>query len=247
MKMGEPLSLTRVKSAIRKPRKGVTGKSMIFKDRSDAGKQLADTLAERLKDNVDTITLHILALPRGGVPVAFEIAQRLKAPLDTFIVRKLGLPGNEELAMGAIASGGSVVLNESLIQQLQVPRSSIDLVMRQESKELERRESLYNSGYIAQEIKGKNIILIDDGLATGASLQVAVLALRPFSPATITVAVPVAAQRGLDELRMMVDNVISLQILQPEESVSHWYDDFTQTTHVEVINLLQKAHGRKIA
>lgn len=231
----------------RKPRKGVTGKSMIFKDRCDAGKQLADTLAERLKDNVDTNNLHILALPRGGVPVAFELAQRLKAPLDTFIVRKLGLPGNEELAMGAIASGGSIVLNETLIEQLQVPRSSIDITLNQELKELERRQSIYRAGCSAYEMQGQTVILVDDGLATGATLQVAVLGIRAFSPDKLIVAVPVAAQRGLDELRMMVDETVSLHILAPGQSVSMWYQDFSQTTDAQVTELLQRANNRKIA
>lgn len=208
---------------------------------------MANELVERFESYVDNVDVHVLALPRGGVPVAFEIAQRLRAPLDTFIVRKLGLPGNEELAMGAIASGGSIVLNESLIQQLNVPRSSIDLTMERELSELERRESIYRSGRKPHDLQGQTIILVDDGLATGASLQVAVVALRQSNPNKILVAVPVASQKGLEELRMMVDDAIYLEILAAGEAVGHWYKDFAQTSDQEVIELLAKANQRKIA
>lgn len=220
---------------------------MIFRDRREAGNRLANELVERFESYVDNVDVHVLALPRGGVPVAFEIAQRLRAPLDTFIVRKLGLPGNEELAMGAIASGGSIVLNESLIQQLNVPRSSIDLTMERELSELERRESIYRSGRKPHDLQGQTIILVDDGLATGASLQVAVVALRQSNPNKILVAVPVASQKGLEELRMMVDDAIYLEILAAGEAVGHWYKDFAQTSDQEVIELLAKANQRKIA
>lgn len=210
---------------------------MIFQNRIDAGQKLAEKLAEYAsRDDV-----LILALPRGGVPVGFEVAQALGAPLDVFLVRKLGVPGHEELAMGAIASGGVRVLNHRTIQYLRIPESAIDAVAQNEQRELERREKAYRKNRPAPDVQGKIVILIDDGLATGATMRAAAVALKQMNPAKIVVAVPVAAIETCREFEQEVDAIICAITPEPFYGVGLWYRDFSQTTDDEVRELLNKS------
>src|SRR5205814_4008206 len=209
---------------------------MLFRNRMHAGQVLAEMLRE-YGNREDVI---VLALPRGGVPVAFEIASALHVPLDVFLVRKLGVPGQEELAMGAIASGGVRVLNESLIQHLGISRSSIDRVTAREQSEIERREQLYREGRSAIPIDNRTTILVDDGLATGATMLAAARAVRAKKPKRIIVAVPVASRDACEEFRRYVDDVICGEIPEPFYSVGTWYKDFSQTTDTEVQQLLER-------
>jgi putative phosphoribosyl transferase len=214
----------------------------LFQDRSEAGQ----TLARRLKSVVvDSDTL-VLALPRGGVPVGFEIAQTLHVDLDVFLVRKLGVPGQEELAMGAIASGGARVLNEPLIQRLGVSQSIIDRVTAREQYEIERREWLYREGRSALPIENRTAILVDDGLATGATMLAAARAVRAKKPKRIIVAVPVASRDACEEFRRHVDDVICAEISEPFYSVGTWYEDFSQTSDAEVRQLLERAAHQRV-
>jgi putative phosphoribosyl transferase len=219
---------------------------MRFRDRTDAGRQLADKLAA-YADRSDVL---VLGLPRGGVPVAFEVARSLRAPLDVFLVRKLGLPGHEELAMGAIATGGVRVLNEDVVRTLNVPEDVIDAVASEEQQELARREHVYRDDHPAPAVQGRTVILIDDGLATGSTMRAAVAALRQQQPARVVVAVPVAAPEICAEFEGEADEIVCAQTPQPFYAVGLWYDDFTQTTDEEVRDLLQRAarqiktHGR---
>ena len=209
----------------------------LFRDRRDAGKQLAQELMA-YAGRSDVI---VLALPRGGVPVAYEVARALNAPLDIFIVRKLGLPGHEELAIGAIASGGIRVLNHDIVQGLKIPQTMIDTVTRQELQELERRERAYRGDRPPPDIRGRTVILIDDGLATGASMRAAVAALRAQNPARIVVAVPTAAPETCAAFESEVDEVICAMTPEPFYGVGRWYEDFSQTTDEEVRALLEEA------
>ena len=209
----------------------------LFKDRRDAGKQLAQELSA-YAGRSDVI---VLALPRGGVPVAYEVARALNAPLDIFIVRKLGLPGHEELAIGAIASGGIRVLNHDIVQALKIPQTMIDTVTRQELKELERRERAYRGDRPPPEVRGRTVILIDDGLATGASMRAAVAALRAQNPARIVVAVPTAAPETCAAFESEVDEIVCAMTPEPFYGVGRWYEDFSQTTDEEVRALLEEA------
>ena len=209
----------------------------LFKDRRDAGKQLAQELSA-YAGRSDVI---VLALPRGGVPVAYEVARALNAPLDIFIVRKLGLPGHEELAIGAIASGGIRVLNHDIVQGLKIPQTMIDTVTRQELQELERRERAYRGDRPPPEVRGRTVILVDDGLATGASMRAAVAALRAQNPARIVVAVPTAAPETCAAFESEVDEVICAMTPEPFYGVGRWYEDFSQTTDEEVRALLEQA------
>jgi len=209
----------------------------IFRDRVDAGKQLA----ERLRPAVQDRDALVLALPRGGVPVGFEIARKLHLDFDIFLVRKLGFPGQEELAIGAIASGGIRVLNEGLVSELQLSRSLIDQITAREQVELKRREDLYRQGRPARPVSGRTAVLVDDGLATGASMRAAAQALRLQAPERIVVAVPVAAQQTCDEFRSVVDEVVCAYTPSPFMAVGIWYEDFSQTTDAEVQNLLKEA------
>lgn len=208
-----------------------------FLDRRDAGRVLAKALSH-YQGRRDLI---ILALPRGGVPVAYEVAQALDAPLDIFLVRKLGMPGHEELAMGAIASGGIQVLNEDVIQILGISQPVIDQVARQEGLELEKRERLYRGDRPLPSVRGKTVILVDDGLATGATMRAAARALRKEGPAYLVVAVPVAAPDTCNEFRTEVDEVVCATTPQPFRAVGYWYEDFSQTTDAEVHDLLERA------
>ena len=208
-----------------------------FRDRTAAGRLLAQKL-RAYADRPDTL---VLALPRGGVPVAFEVARALGAPLDVFLVRKLGVPGHEELAMGAIASGGVAVLNEDTIRYLRLPDEVIDVVAAKEQRELERRERAYRGARVAPEIRGRTIILVDDGLATGSTMRAAVAALRQQQPAHIVVAVPVAAPEICAAFRREVDAIICAITPEPFYAVGVWYEDFSQTTDEEVGDYLRRA------
>lgn len=212
-----------------------------FRDRTEAGR----VLAEHLASYAGRPDVMILALPRGGVPVAYEVAKVLGAPLDVFIVRKLGVPGQEELAFGALASGGIRVLNDDLVSALRIPEQMIERVAERERTELERREKLYRGNRAAIEVGGKTVIVVDDGLATGASMRAAVKALKIRGPKEIVVAVPVAARQTCDEFRHEA-NVWAVCALTPEPfyGVGLWYEDFSQTTDEEVQKLLADAAAR---
>lgn len=210
---------------------------MRFRDRSDAGRRLAARL-DQYAGRDDVI---VLALPRGGVPVGAEVATALGAPLDVFLVRKLGAPGREELAMGAIASGGVRVLNADVVDQLQIPAKWIDVVAAREGEELSRREAAYRDGRPAPDVRGKTVILVDDGLATGASMKAAVVALRDLGPARIVAAVPVGAAETCHELGALADEVVCAATPDPFYAVGSWYADFDQTTDEEVRDLLAAA------
>jgi putative phosphoribosyl transferase len=208
-----------------------------FHDRAEAGRLLVEKLAA-YANRGDVV---VLALPRGGVPVAFEVATALQAPLDVFLVRKLGVPGHEELAMGAIASGGVVVRNEEVIIGLGIPIHVLEAVVTQERQELERRERLYRGDRPFPDLHGSTVILVDDGLATGASMRAAVAALRRHQPAHSVVAVPVAAPDTCEALRAEVDEIICARTPEPFYAVGVWYEHFSQTTDDEVRDLLDQA------
>jgi predicted phosphoribosyltransferase len=210
---------------------------LIFRDRTDAGQKLAARLA-KYAHRSDVL---VLALPRGGVPVAYEVAEQLGAPLDVFLVRKLGVPGYEELAMGAIASGGVQVINDDVVRQLAIPGEVIDAVAAEERRELERRERAYRNGRPPPDVRGRTVILIDDGLATGSTMRAAAAALRKLGPARIVVAVPVSAPETCDEIREEVDEVVCAVTPEPFRGVGLWYKDFSQTTDEEVRALLERA------
>lgn len=210
---------------------------MLFKDRFEAGRVLASKLTH-FANRPDVV---VLALPRGGVPIGFEVAKALNAPLDVFVVRKLGVPGYEELAMGAIASGGIRVLNEDLIRTLGIPQQVIDSMIEREQQELERRDREYREGRPPLDVRGRTVILVDDGLATGSSMRVAVRALRQKQPAQIVVAVPVASASTCSEFRSEVDEVICGVTPEPFWAVGQWYRDFSQTSDEEVRELLRQA------
>lgn len=209
---------------------------MYYRDRTEAGR----TLANHLMTYADQPDVLVLALPRGGVPVAHEIAHALHAPLDVFLVRKLGLPGHEELAMGAIASGGVRALNDDVIAMLQVPDDVIETVAAAEQQELQRREQLYRGERPPLDVHGKTVILVDDGLATGASMRAAAAALRQMGPARLVVAVPVGSVETCAEMRDAADEVVCAYTPEPFRAVGLWYEDFSQTTDEEVRELLQR-------
>ncbi len=208
-----------------------------FNDRTDAGKRLS----ERLSEYANREDVLILALPRGGVPVAFEVAKELNLKMDIFIVRKLGVPGNEELAMGAIASGNIRVLNEDVIRSFRIPQKAIDEATANELGELERRERIYRKNRPVPKISGSTVILIDDGLATGATMRAAVAAVKTKNPAKVIIAVPVAAPDTCSDFGSEVDEVMCVATPEPFYGVGAWYEDFSQTTDKEVCDLLDKA------
>jgi putative phosphoribosyl transferase len=214
-----------------------------FRDRRDAGR----TLAEQLSAYAGRPDVVVLALPRGGVPVAYEVARALHAPLDVFLVRKLGVPGHEELAMGAVATGGVHVLNDQIVRALGIPPRVIDAVAAWQQQELARRERLYRDDRPPVDVKGRTVILVDDGLATGATMRAAVAALRQQHPARLAVAVPTAAPETCDELRAETDEVVCAITPEPFYSVGLWYEDFSQTTDDEVRELLAQAARRERA
>lgn len=207
----------------------------LFYDRQDAGEQLAKSLIN-YKNDPNTL---ILALPRGGVPVAYPVAKALQLPLDVFVVRKLGVPFNPELAMGAIASNEVEYLNHELIAELGISQHDIDKVIRKERAELERREQQYRQGLQFPSIKGKTIIIIDDGIATGATIHAGILALKKLSPKKIIVAVPVAPNDSLEKLETIVDEIICLHSPAIFYGVGMFYQNFSQTTDDEVYQLLR--------
>lgn len=213
---------------------------MQFKDRIAAGQFLAGELAEY----ANRPEVLVLGLPRGGVPIAFEVATALNAPLDVFVVRKLGVPGQEELAMGAIASGGVRVLNDDIVRSLNISEREIDKVAAREQRELERREHLYRDERPSPIIKGRTVILVDDGLATGATMRAAVVALRQHQPTQIVVAVPVSSPDTCQQFQTEVDEIVCALTPQPFYSVGLWYENFPQTTDEEVHDLLNKAANR---
>ena len=210
-----------------------------FRDRRDAGKRLA----HELRHYAHRPDLIILALPRGGVPIGFEVAQALGAPLDVFVVRKLGLPWHDELAMGAIASGGARVLDRNLIRVARVSEAELARVIATEETELARRERRYRGDRPFPDLHGKTAILVDDGLATGATMRAAVEALRLEQPSRIVVAVPVAAPQTCDAFRDVADEVVCATTPEPFQGVGRWYADFSQTTDEEVHDLLERARG----
>jgi predicted phosphoribosyltransferase len=214
------------------------GKMAQFTDRRDAGK----VLAQKLLDYANRPEVTVFGLPRGGVPVAYEVAHALNAPLDIFIVRKLGLPGHEELAIGAIASGGIRVLNEDIIHALSISQKLIDIVAQRELQELQRRERSYRGDRPAPQVRDRTIILIDDGLATGASMRAAVTGVRAQHPARIVIAVPAAARELCDAFQFEVDEMICAITPEPFYGVGRWYEDFSQVTDDEVRAYLEEAN-----
>lgn len=213
-----------------------------FSDRRDAGKILAQELTA-YAGRSDVI---VLALPRGGVPVAYEVALALNVPLDIFIVRKLGLPGHEELAIGAIASGGVRVLNEDIIHALNIPEAMINRVAQQELQELGRREQLYRGDRPMLDVQDKTVILIDDGLATGASMRAAVSGVRTRHPARIVIAVPTAAPETCNAFEFEVDEIVCAMTPEPFFGVGKWYENFSQITDEEVHTLLEEASRQSL-
>ena len=207
-----------------------------FTDRRDAGRKLA----EELREYAGKEGILVLGLPRGGVPVAYEVAEALGAPLDVFLVRKLGVPGHEELAMGAIATGGVRVMNDEVMQMLRVPAHAVDAVAQREQRELERREDAYREGRPAPDVRGRTVILVDDGLATGSTMRAAVRALRAEGAGELVVAVPVAAAETCDSFRGEVDRIVCARTPDPFMAVGLWYRDFGQTTDAEVRELLAR-------
>jgi len=213
---------------------------MRFRDRAHAGRVLARALlAYAGRDDVV-----VLALPRGGVPVAAELARALGAQLDVFVVRKLGLPGHEELAMGAVAPGGVLILDDRLVRGLGIPDEVLQETVEKELRELERREAAYRAGRPPLDLEGKTVILVDDGLATGATMRAAALALRKYRPARVVVAVPVASAETCDEFRADVDEIVCALTPSPFHAVGLWYDDFSQTSDEEVRDLLLRLNKR---
>lgn len=211
---------------------------MQFANRISAGQALAKKL-ETYANRSDVI---VLALPRGGVPVAYEVARALNAPLDVFLVRKLGVPGYEELAMGAIASGGVRVLNESVVRNLDISDYVIDLVASEEQRELERREKAYRGASPPLNVSDRTVIIVDDGLATGSTMRAAVKALKNLGPAKIVVAAPVAARETCESFKRDVDSTcICVMSPEPFDGVGRWYRDFSQTTDEQVCYLLKHA------
>ncbi|MBA2637484.1 MAG: phosphoribosyltransferase [Solirubrobacterales bacterium] len=215
--------------------------SRVFADRREAGRELGRRVAEAVRGD-DVI---ILGLPRGGVPVAFEVAAALEAPLDVFLVRKLGVPGHEELAMGAIASGGVRVVNESVVQGTGVSQDEIDGVARRELAELERREQLYRDGRRAPDVAGRTVVVVDDGLATGSTMQAAVAALQRLGAGHLVVAVPVASPATCAHFEQQADAVVCVETPERFSAVGLRYDDFSPTEDDEVCALLREARSRR--
>jgi putative phosphoribosyl transferase len=208
-----------------------------YRNRRHAGAELARRLGH-LKGRSDLV---VLALPRGGVPVAYEVARALDAPVDVFVVRKLGLPGHPEYALGAIASGGVRVLNDDAVRLYGIPNAVIDKIAREEHLELERRERTYRDGRPPIDLRGRVVVLIDDGLATGSTMRAAVRAVRAHAPATVIVAVPVGSPDTCREFAAIADEIVCARSPDHFAAVSQWYDDFRQTTDDEVRALLHDA------
>jgi putative phosphoribosyl transferase len=212
-----------------------------FFDRADAGRQLASRLT-RYANRSDVV---VLALPRGGVPVGLEVARTLNAPLDVFLVRKLGVPGHSELAMGAIASGGVRVLNDDLIEQLEISQRVVDEATERERVELERRERLYRGDRQLPTLADRIVILVDDGLATGATMEAAIRAMRQHGPSRVVVAVPVGAADTCDRLGRIADEVVCIIAPEPFHAVGLWYERFEQTSDETVVDSLRRSRDPK--
>ena len=212
-----------------------------FATRREAGKELAKKLAT-YEHRPDVL---VLALPRGGVPVAYEVARALQVTLDVFLVRKLGVPGHEELAMGAIATGGVRVLDKEITTEMNIPEQVIDAVVQREQEELQRRERLYRGDRSTPSVRGRTVILVDDGMATGSSMRAAAIAVRQMQPSKLIVAVPVAARQTCDDFKDEVDEVICALTPEPFMAVGTWYSDFSQTNDDEVRQLLERAAGEQ--
>jgi predicted phosphoribosyltransferase len=208
-----------------------------YENRAEAGRSLAEELTE-YSGRSDVV---VLALPRGGLPIASEIASALHAPLDVFVVRKLGVPGHEELAMGAIATGGVRVMNTDVVRELQLPDDVIESVAAREQKELERREWLYRGDRPLVDLSGKIVIVVDDGLATGATMRAAVAALRHMKPGSIVIAVPVGSIEVTEEMRSLADEVICPYTPEPFRAVGLWYQDFSQASDKELQAMLDRS------
>jgi len=210
---------------------------MIFRNREEAGEQLASRLSEYA--NRDDV--FVLGVPRGGVPIAFKIATALNLPLDVFVLRKLGVPDHEELAFGAIGSGGVRVLDRAVVEAIGLSNAAIEKVTQAEKTELLRRERIYRGGRPPLDLRGKTVILVDDGIATGSSLRAGVRALRQIQPAAIVIAAPVAPQSAVNRLKGEVDDVVCVAVPEIFYGVGQFYDDFSQVTDEEVIKLLDTA------
>ena len=212
----------------------------ILRDRREAGQ----LLAQQLRQYAGQPDVVVLALPRGGVPVAYEVASALDATLDVFLVRKIGMPGQEEYAVGALAGGGHKVLNRLLLEAYGIREEDLTETVAREHAELERREQEYRKGLPPLDVEGRTVILVDDGLATGSSMLAAVRALRAARPARIVVAVPVAPLQTCEDLRAVADEVVCVQTPEPFLAVGQWYADFDQTSDREVKKLLARARAR---
>jgi putative phosphoribosyl transferase len=234
-------SVRRTIPCIEKTKEGIAMQA--FPDRTDAGRQLGG----RLSGYAGRPDVVVLALPRGGVPVAFEVARALQAPLDVFLVRKLGVPGHEELAMGAIAGGGVRVLNEEVVEGVGITDEEIEEAARIEGEELIRRERLYRGNRPPLDVRGRTVILVDDGLATGSSMRAAITALRRLEPAGIVVAVPLGAPETCEDIHSRADDLVCLLTPEPFLAVSAWYEDFSQTTDEEVRGYLERAASERAA
>ncbi len=209
----------------------------LFNDRADAGRYLAAELGSYAgRDDVV-----VLALPRGGVPVAYEVARALNAPLEVFLVRKLGAPDDEEFAMGAIASGGPPVMNQWVVDALRIPASTLEAIVAREKQELERRERTYRGGRPFADVRGKTVILVDDGIATGFTMRAAIAALREQQVARLVVAVPLAPSTACHELRVEADEVVCVVEPRGFLTIGQWYRDFGQVSDAEVLTLLERA------
>jgi predicted phosphoribosyltransferase len=206
----------------------------LFQDRYEAGRALGD----ELKEYADRPDVVVLGLPRGGVPVAAEVARVLNAPLDVFVVRKLGVPGQEELAMGAVATGGVVVVNRDIVQAFRIPGYVVEAAAEAETGEILRRERLYRGASAALDVGGRTVILVDDGLATGATMSAAVTAVKELHPARVVIAVPVAPAESVADLRRSVDDVVFVEAPEAFFAVGQWYVDFTAISDEEVRELL---------
>jgi len=214
-----------------------------FKNRTQAGQ----LLAKKLTAYANAQEVVVLALPRGGVPVAFEVAKALNVPLDICLVRKLGVPGHKELAMGAIARGGIIIINQEIVKGLGISRETINRITAKELKELERRDRAYRGGRQALSLENCTVILIDDGIATGSTLRAALATLQQQQPTGIIVAVPVAPPSIRNELKLEVDKVVCLKTPHPLYAIGLWYEDFSQTTDQEVRNLLSRAPQEQVS
>ncbi|HEX3598014.1 MAG TPA: phosphoribosyltransferase [Polyangiaceae bacterium] len=210
-----------------------------YQDRRHAGRILASCLQRYA--NLDDVI--VLALPRGGVPIGFEVAMCLRAPLDVFVVRKLGVPGDEELAMGAVASGGVRVLNEVFIAELELSEETIDAVVTEERRELVRRERAYRGGLPPLDLANRNVVLVDDGLATGSTMSAAIAGVRQHTPRRIIVGVPIAAPSTCEEISALADDMVCAATPEPFRAVGAWYANFSQTTDTEVRTLLDAARA----